>query len=493
MSWDENSMSRLIFLLCGAVAGLAHAPVYFVPGLAGFAVIILAAVRSDTAKAAFVRSWIFGFGYGLTSLYWIGWSFFIEAGKFGPLAIPAIVLLISILAIIPAIAGLLIYRFIPKRPMSLVISTAALLIILEMIRPYITGFPWNHYASVWAFSGVTLQPLRWFGTHGYGFVTMLLALSAGGWLLRHRIALPFTKGPPLVFGLILLIMLGVGALRMEASPEGSQPAIRLVQPNIDLLTRRTEDGRYVLLNKQIELSTNNVPDTVKLVVWPETALPFDPTQDQQARLIAARALSEGMTLITGSDRFDINTDPVQIWNSLAIITPEAELLGIYNKRHLVPFGEFLPARNLLTRFGLKKLTAGTLDFSAGTENTILSVEGFGRFASLICFEVAFPVNMNEVDNDLDFLVNITIDTWFGTTSGPYQHMALARMRAVETGLPMLRAANSGVSVAFDGYGREIGRLSLNTEGALDLAMPMKATRPERYFLKDILASLNSAN
>jgi apolipoprotein N-acyltransferase len=176
-------------------------------------------------------------------------------------------------------------------------------------------------------------------------------------------------------------------------------------------------------------------------------------------------------VITGGDRFDLGRSPPQAFNSLFALDGQGAIEAVYDKADLVPFGEFMPLRPLMSRIGLKKLTDGSIDFLPGPGRRTLKLDGLPPFSPLICYEAIFPNRATAPGTRPDWLLNITNDAWFGTSSGPYQHLAMARMRAVEEGLPLVRAANTGISVVTDAYGRVLHRLALNSEGVLDAPLP----------------------
>jgi apolipoprotein N-acyltransferase len=226
------------------------------------------------------------------------------------------------------------------------------------------------------------------------------------------------------------------------------------------------------LRRHAELSLQPGDPPPKVVVWPESAVPYEIEREPEVRRFLARAVPPGGALLAGGDRYELERQPPVAHNSLFVLDERGTVRARYDKVDLVPFGEFLPFRALLGRIGLEKLTRGSLDFLPGPGRVTLDVPGVGPASPLICYEAAFPAEATAPGGPRPaWLVNITNDGWFGVSSGPYQHLAMARMRAVEEGLPLVRAANTGISVVTDAYGRVRERLGLNRTGVIDTWLP----------------------
>lgn len=251
-------------------------------------------------------------------------------------------------------------------------------------------------------------------------------------------------------------------------------ALRIVQPNIPQTLKwnlaQKEDNFRQLLQMTAQPSTLNL----KAVIWPETAIPFFLEQDSFRRMLIAEALPKDALLFTGALRL---TGPKEVRNSILILDKEGNILTSYDKAHLVPFGEYIPFRkNIDAIFGegsIKKITIGALDFIAGPGPELVTLPNdFPSFSGLVCYEVIFPCAVvNSAQERPKWMLNVTNDAWYGNTSGPYQHLEMARMRAIEEGVPLVRAANSGISAVFDAYGRMKGSIKLSTTGVLDVFLP----------------------
>ena len=182
-------------------------------------------------------------------------------------------------------------------------------------------------------------------------------------------------------------------------------------------------------------------------------------------------MPDGGVLLTGGERFDLESEPPRAWNSLFALDDQGRIVARYDKRDLVPFGEFLPFRPVLGRLGLEKLTRGSIDFEPGPGRQTLRLPGLPPFSPLICYEAIYPGRVVDPEARPAWLLNVTNDAWFGRSSGPYQHLAMASMRAIEEGLPLVRAANTGISAVVDPWGRVRVRLGLDEAGVLEAALP----------------------
>lgn len=252
------------------------------------------------------------------------------------------------------------------------------------------------------------------------------------------------------------------------------PRIRIVQPNIPQIDKWKQDKRDDNLLRHVELSRQDGFAELDAVIWPETAAPFAINLDHERRRFAAHAAPPGGVLLTGAPRMTPRgTEPFQVWNSLVALAPDGTILDAYDKMHLVPFGEYVPLRDVLP---LEKITAGATDFSFGTGPRLMSLPGLPAAGPLICYEVIFPGQIvSDSARRPGWLLNVTNDGWYGISAGPYQHWATARMRAVEEGLPLVRAANTGISGVVDPYGRVVAQQALGTAGIIDAALPPALT------------------
>jgi apolipoprotein N-acyltransferase len=464
----------------GASTALALPPVYLVPLLVP-AVVGLLWLTAGTARArsAFWVGWAFGVGHFSAGLYWIGIAFFVDAARHAWMMPFAVLGLAAGLAIFKGLmlAGL---RALPlwDRPgrtgqaWARVLALAVLWALAEWVRGQIlTGFPWNLAATVWAFWPAAQQAAALVGAWGLSLLTVLAAGLPAllGWAARPRGA---WTGAGAALAVVALLA-GGGALRLAAAPAPGADVhddvrLRLVQPGIPQHLKWRDDLRLAHLRKHVELSRRAGFASRTHVIWPETAVPYFLSRQPELRDLLARAAPAGGALLTGAPRFGARDGRRVFHNSLLALGPEGQDIGFYDKVHLVPFGEYVPLRAYLP---LPKLTQGSSDFTPGRGHAPLDVPGLPPFSVLICYEAIFPQEVVKPGTRPAWLLNVTNDAWFGVSSGPYQHLASARLRAIEQGVPLVRAANTGISAIVDPWGRTLQRLGLQEVGVLDGPLP----------------------
>ncbi|MGH6962070.1 MAG: apolipoprotein N-acyltransferase, partial [Dongiaceae bacterium] len=278
--------------------------------------------------------------------------------------------------------------------------------------------------------------------------------------------------------LVLAAVWAGGSLRLAAAgPVAGQASVpdvrlRLVQAAIDPAVKGNVDARAAILELQLRLTRESPGfDSISHVIWPETAVLFLLEREPQVRAALADATPAGGLLITGVPRAEPPSGPIErIWNSLAAVDPSGAIVAGYDKSHLVPFGEYVPFHDWLPF--LSKITPGTMDYSAGPGPRTLRLPGLPPAGPLICYEVIFPGKVVERADRPAWLFNLTNDGWYGISAGPYQHFASARLRAIEEGLPLVRAANTGISGVIDAHGRVTAQLGLGQRGVLDADLPL---------------------
>lgn len=465
--WRRRGMA----VLMGVVAALALPPVHLLPALLiAFPALVWLLDGSSSRRAAFGAGWWFGLGWFTVGIYWLAHALLVEPEKFGWMIPFATLGLGGVLAVFSGI-GTWAAHVSGVRGPGRIAMLASGWTIMEWARSWVlTGFPWNPVGSVWD----PLLPMLQFGAvagvFGLSLVTVLVvslpALLADAMPARAKAAVvAVAVGLPLALGLW-------GDMRLAAGPAGEVPGIRLrlVQAAIGQSHKWREDLRQAHLDDYVQLSRAPGFDTVTHVIWPETAAAYFLDMDDAHRARVALAAPPGGMVLTGAPRVTAReVRPFQVWNSLMAITETAEVAAIYDKVHLVPFGEYVPFRQVVPA----ALNIGGTDFSAGPGLRTLEIPGLPAFSPLICYEAIFPGAVVGRDQKRPgWLLNITNDAWFGLSAGPYQHLASARMRAIEEGLPLVRAANTGISAVFDGHGREIARLGLGQRGNLDAALPV---------------------
>ncbi|GGL58654.1 apolipoprotein N-acyltransferase [Wenxinia marina] len=432
-----------------------------------YATLLVLLRHLSVAKAALV-GWAFGlgqFGFGLS---WIAESFYVDAERFAALAIPAVAVLSAGLAIFPAIAAALFAGVAQRRAIGGVLACllfATCWTTAEWLRGHLlTGFPWNLAGYALVEYAALRQPAAWVGSYGLSFLVVLAGtLPAAAFLARGR----HRWDIPLLGVGIVVVAWNAGTARLQLETPGpSGVDLRIVQGNVPQQEKWAPENREATLTRYLELSTR--PGPVDILLWPETAFPGFLDEDVEARSRIAAAIPAGALLLTGvPDRVSMDGG-TSYFNSVQAYDQSGEFLTGYAKHHLVPFGEYMPFRGWLP---IDRLTQGLGDFTPGPGPRTLALPGVPLVAVAICYEIIFP---GHVVDDLfrpDWIFNATNDAWFGTSIGPEQHLASARMRAVEEGLPIVRAANTGISAVIDANGDLAARLGTGETGVIGAALP----------------------
>ncbi len=454
----------------GALSATALAPLHLAPaGLVAFGGLWFLLERTATLRGAFALGWLFGLGSFVVGLSWITEAFSVDAARFGALAGPALTALSAGLALFPAVsvaaARLLVGR---AGGVPLALALAASWVAGEWLRGNVlTGFPWNIAGHAWGGSDAGLQAAALVGIHGLGLLAVLAAMLAAV-AMRQRRVWPAAVAVGIVAG-----PWAWGAARLADAIPADAPGIRLrlVQPNIPQDLKWAEAERERILGRLLALSAAPTTDGTAPthIVWPESAVPYLIAEAPAIRAAVARIIPPGGALLTGAVRRTVAADRgPALLNSLVALDDTGEITAAYDKIRLVPFGEYQPFRGFLA---LPKLTVGTVDFISGPPREVMRVAGLPPLWPLICYEAIFPTALPTQGLAPGWILTVTNDAWFGTSWGPYQHALAARLRAVELGLPLVRVANSGISLVTDAMGRERARLPLATEGVLDLPLP----------------------
>lgn len=488
--------SYAFVFLAGASGALAlapfHLPVFLIVALTVFVWSLDGAyLRAKNAEPTSSRkyrdvalvAWFFGFGYHLAGLYWIGFAFLVEAEAFAWMIPFVAVLMPGGLALFTVLAALVAVRF--WRPgVVRIIALCVSLALFEWLRGHVlTGFPWNLYGYAFGFSQSLMQNAAWAG--GYGLTLLALLIFAAPSVFAIP-ALKSTRSWAVVLSavLVLMAMWGWGAWRLGAASEDvvDQIRLRLVQPSVPQAEKWLPSNKRSVLELYLQLTAEEGFDDVTHVIWPESAVPYILNREPLRLAEIGAVLGPQKTLLTGAVRIesDGQTGERLFFNALHVAkvseSGETELLSTYDKTHLVPFGEYLPASDLLEAIGLKQLTFGAGGYSSGRELMTLEVPGAPNVVPLICYEVIFPGHILPRGTDAQWIVNVTNDAWFGDTSGPRQHLAMAQFRAIEAGLPVVRSANNGISAIIDAHGRVRASLDLNERGYLDSDLPVSAAK-----------------
>lgn len=441
-------------ILLGMAAGLGQAP-FDLPltSLIAFAAVFGLLSTVETAKQAGKLGWLFALGYFCLTLQWLVSPFLVEPEKHAWMAPFAVFFLAGGLALFWSAAFAVSQR----------LGNASLLMLLplaELGRAYLfTGFPWGmpSYGLVNTWFG---QAASWIGPHGLNILFLIIAFAV------FKAVMTSSRAQIIA---VLVSILGLAALwPLSEVPEPlGKPVgtIRLVQPNAPQHEKWDPLMMPVFFDRALEFtSAEGSPD---LIIWPETSLPASLPNADWA-LEEMREAAEGTPIVFGTNRFD----GYLIYNAAVFMDAEGQLTQTYDKHHLVPFGEYVPFGDMLARFGIHGLAASEgRGFSAGRGAELMDLGPLGTALPLICYEAVFPQDVIAARDRPAFLMQITNDAWFGAFSGPHQHLAQARMRAIEQGLPMVRAANTGISALIDEKGRVLNALPLNEAGFIDVSLP----------------------
>lgn len=453
-------------VILGALATLGFAP-FNLTGLlvASFALLYFFLSSDITKTRAFLIGIWFGLAHFSTGFYWFAFALATDIYKFGWLIPFAVFGLSLFFSLYFAIAFLAFRAFKYKSPFSFsVIITAS-----EILRGTLfTGFPWNSIGYTWN-SLEILQFSSVFGIYGMTFITVFISGSAGALLLDNG-----RKKHCLCSILLLVLIYSWGNFRLETNKiEYSDTKVRIVQANISHQAEWSQEYAYNVLNNYLDL-TNGVEDA-HYVIWPESSIPFGLSHDSTNLPGEISKIVSG-ALIAGGNRIEGE----EVFNTIFLMK-DGKISDFYDKVKLVPFGEFMPFRKFIP---IKKIVNGLSDFSNGEEDWKFFEDS--DIIPTICYEDIFtfyPLRSPLVR--AKFIVNLTNDSWFGISTGPYQHFQMARMRAIEYGLPFVRSTTTGISAIFDGYGRAIHEIGLNEEGVIDAYLPKPSKR--RTFYEDFIA------
>lgn len=481
----------IVSFVAGALGALAMPPFGFLPALALSltpAIWLLdgagkaGSSRWAPLKSAALIGWFWGFGYFVAGLWWLGAAFLVEAEEFawalpfGVLGLPAV------LAVFTAL-GFTLARLLWLPDASRILALAVGLTMSEWLRGHLfTGFPWNNPGmalgqNLWLMQGASLLGL-------YGLCFLAIAICASPALIftgrtrRERWAAP---------GIAASVLVALGAFglwRVPTEPVATVDGVRLriMQPNLAQDAKFNPRNRNPIMRHYLSLSagagrTGKTGADATHIIWPESAFPFLLHRDPTSLAQIGGLLESGSLLITGAARMD---EPLpgeaagKFYNAIQVIDDRGTILGAYDKVHLVPFGEYVPKilDRLIRAAGLREFVHIPGGFEPSASRRPLSIPGLPPVAATICYEAIFPGEILPEGPRPNLILNVTNDGWFGQTTGPYQHFAQARLRAVEEGLPLVRAANTGISAVVDPYGRIVDSLPLGVEGVLDTNLPV---------------------
>lgn len=458
--------------LAGLVSALGFAPLGLWPlTILAFAALLWLLESAPSLRPALSRGWWFGMGQFTLGLNWIATAFTYQAAMPAWLGWVAVVLLSLYLAVYPAMAAGLAWRWHGKNRIVLALLLAAAWILGEWLRATMfTGFAWNPIGVIWVGTAGVAGLAVYIGTYGLGAVTIL----AGGALFllaRRRWLAAASLAVPILAAALLLYPFRAAE---PSAPAAQRPLVHIVQPDIGQQNKWERGYERQNFERFVHLTGPPIAEP-RLLLWPEAATPDYLAYDPAARRRLAALLGPRDLLLLGGVEpiFDDEGMGIAAYNSVYVLTPDDRLTGRYDKAHLVPYGEYLPMRPILSAIGLSRLAPGDLDFRGGPGPRTLDLGMFGHAGLQICYEIIFSGEVVDEAHRPDFIFNPSNDAWFGAW-GPPQHLAQARLRAIEEGLPIIRATPTGISAIIDADGVLEQSLPLGTAGAIDARLPRPA-------------------
>ena len=459
---------RLISFLCGWLAVLSMPPFFQTWSLfISFSTLLWIISLSDKAQKAFKGGYYFGFSFFAFGLFWINNALLLDSSTFWliPITFLATGLFFGLFIAIPSWIC-----FYLKNNVSRYFSFASLIVIFEWFRSFfLTGFPWNLFGTSLVFSDSLIQTASIGGTY---LLSLLLILSTATPFLIITSTSKYRLGYMIIPFAIFSTMYIYGNIRLNKYPyHPSDILIRIVQPSIPQNIKWSPASLEQNLNTHIKMSQIPSNKKIDFIIWSETAFPFSIEYDDYHRSLLTYAIPPNSKLITGGIRYQKKQyNQYNIYNSMFIVDSNQNIIGYYDKSHLVPFGEYIPLRKYLPQW-LQPIASHIGNFSAGINKKPLSINNYPTLGGIICYEVIFPHQITDKINRPQWLVNLTNDGWYGDSAGPRQHFAATRLRAVEEGITIARAAGSGISALISPTGTVIKKLSLNQIDNLDVFLP----------------------
>jgi apolipoprotein N-acyltransferase len=467
-----SNKRKTLALISGLLLAMALPPFYqFWTVPVAFSVAMWLCMQTQSARRLAGIGYWFGFGYFAAGFYWIGNALLIDIATTGILY-PLVLFLNGAVFGLFTILPFMITRRGRNLAAKMVLFAAMWFFCTEWLRSFIfTGFPWNPISSVLAFRPALLQTLAWWGTYGLSMVVILTAFLPVMWLLNPtKKRLAWVAASFGIFGVLWeygAYILG----HIDQNTDGDEIMVRLVQPAIPQSLKWSRTAAEDNFKSYIDLSTEKDNHHIDFTFWGETASPFDLTHDESHRTKLWRAVPKHGYLITGLLRYDITPNGYVPYNSLAVINRRTQILNLYDKAHLVPFGEYIPFREYLPDW-VHPLTNTIAEFGHGQQFKTITLDGYPEFSPLICYEVIFSDDVVRKGDKPLWAVVLTNDGWYGMSAGPYQHLVAAQMRAVEEGMTVVRSANSGISAVITPYGEVPAKIALGERGVEDVAVKL---------------------
>jgi apolipoprotein N-acyltransferase len=464
----------LTSLLAGAFASLVFAPLhFFIAAPIALSIFYFLLDKASKRKEVFWIGFAFGFGYFLTGIYWIAISLLVDAASFAWLIPFALTLIPSALALYLGLFALS-YKFILAKfrlnfTGQKILVFAVIWTFFEFLRSELfSGFPWNLLGYGWMFDLHFAQLASVFGIYGLSFFAVIASLLPIFFFGKKSQILDKFSAFLFVGMIVFLTIFGYCRIDDSKLKTSSEVKLRLVQANIKQEMKWDSEEKYQNLLRQIKLTNSANLDGVSAVIWSETAVPYAIEEGSELLLKLREAIPSNGILITGALRLGysrLNKNLItKAWNSVFTLSQNG-IVNHYDKHHLVPFGEYIPLQKYLPF--IEKITEGAIGFSKGEGAQTIAARGFS-FSPLVCYEVIFSDQVINKNSRPDLFVNVTNDAWFGNSSGPYQHFDMTKMRSIEYGISMARAANTGISAFINPFGQVIKEIKLNHSGIIDV-------------------------
>lgn len=483
MTWFEKRplwQMAVIAFAAGACMSFALPPFFFMPvAFLGFTTLVflfdgLSQSRKKKIKF-FLTGWAFGFGYFLSSLWWLANALMVD-GSIPLFLVPiAIAILPAGLALFWGFAGFLCSLF-WRQGASRIFWIAFAFGLAEWLRGIcFTGFPWNAIGYMAMPTPVLMQSSALIGLYGMNVVATFV-FAAPAIFFGH------TKKTAIFISALLLIFLhiGFGFYRLHHAPQmGETPPdalwVRILQPSIDQSVKLDANARYQILLQLLELSSlppqqNHEPD---IIIWPETSEPYFLDYSPEVRHKIVATMPQNSVALIGTARAERSTTETSYFNTIQALDSNGNILASSDKLHLVPFGEYLPFTSFLKSIGFSAVAEIAGGYSTGSVRRTVTLPNGITYLPLICYEIIFPTEIQFEGPTPSVIINVTNDAWYGDTPGPMQHLHQAQVRAIEQGLPVIRAANNGISAVIDAYGRLNTTLGYNKVGIIDAPLPPK--------------------
>lgn len=470
--------NKLILFLLGSISVLGFAPHYQVwASTIGFSGLMWYLLHSDSRKKSFYIAYIFAFAHFAFGFSWIGNALLVDIGRFGwlyPITLLACGLFFGLFFALPAL--LLSPRQTGWRKW---LSFCCLTILFEWVRSFIfTGFPWNLLGYTLAFSDSLIQTAAFGGTYLLSLISLCF-YSVWGLVLSGY---TFKKFAITVVTSIIIFsaMYYGGQYRLQNAKQTSTDIlIRIVQPSIPQTMKWNRAMMEANFDDYLSLSAKQTATKPDIIVWGETASPFLLDESFEHMQKVSDMLPPDAHLITGQISYHPKDGTFKPHNSMLVINSQGQVIDYYHKSHLVPFGEYIPLRQYLPSF-LRPIANTIGTFGQGDGPKLIKAKGLPDFGAIICYEAIFPHQIVDEQNRPNFLFNLTNDGWYGDSSGPYQHFVATKLRAVEEGITIIRAANNGISGQITAYGQEKGTLPLNFKGVSDTFLQSSLSEPTPY-------------